>query len=410
MVEQQGTIGVFGAFHTDAFDAQLRSRILVVELARRRPDHAVRCFAPFDAGAPFSDDPTEPVESLTDMAGRPWPGIGAALDLAVVTVDDVSAAASLTASIAATTGDHTGAPVAWHAVAVPDAGTARAAAEHTALVRRISVLDDGSPDRWSAAGGAAVAAVVPHPGVLAARVFAPSVLGARLELLRALDAWPHDGRAIVVHGGAEHGDAVDELRAPDGSALVVLGGDDDAAAVDARDPVALRIPHGASVEDRVAAIAGAVGVVSSSPAVLAVARAFGVPHASPEALRERGSRSIAEVLNDPSSIDDDLARADDDLDAVAALAAGPAPARLAWSQLAAAEGALDARGRRLAAERVAMADAVVHERERARVLEQRLAELQTAYDDVRNLEVVRWRVALGNLRSRLGLRRGRKSG
>jgi hypothetical protein len=410
VVEQQGTIGVIGAFDTDAFDAQLRSRILVAELARRRPDHVVRCFAPFAAGAPFPSGSTEPVEPLTDLGGRPWPGLGGALDLAVVTVDDVSAAASLTASLATTSAGGTGAAVVWHAVGAPGAGTARAAAEHAALVRRISMLDDGSPDHWGDPDGLAVAATVPHPGVLAARVFPRDVRDARLELLRALDAWPRVGSAIVVHGGPEHVDTVDAVRAPEDSAVVALGEDGYAAAVVARDPVARRVPSEASAEDLVAAIAGAAGVISSSPAVIAVARAFGVRYATIEELRARGSRSIVELLHEPSGLDDDVARADGDLDAIAALAAGPAPPPLAWSQLAAAEAALDARGRRLAAERAAMADAVVHERERARVLEQRLAEAQAAYDDVRNLEVVRWRVALGNLRTRLGLRRGRKFG
>jgi hypothetical protein len=416
VVEQQGTIGVFGAFHTDAFDAQLRARILGAELARRRPDHVVRCFAPFDAGAPFPGGSTEPVEPLTDLGGRPWPEIAAELDLAVVTVDRAAAAASLTASLAQTTAVRTPVSVVWHAVGTRDVDTAPAAVESAAVARRISMLDDGSPDRWRAAGGPAVAAVVPHPGVLAGRVFVRDVLDARLELLRALDAWPHDGHAIVLHGGAAHVDTIDALRAPEGSALVVLGvsthpGEAEfAAAVVARDPSARLIPNETSADDRVAAIAGAAGVVSSSPAVIAVARAFGVPHASMEALRERGSVPIVDVLPEPSSIDDDLESADDDLDAVAALAAGPPPTRLAWSRLAAAEAGLDARGRRLATERAAMADAVVHERERARVLEQRLAELQVAYDDVRKLEVVRWRLALGKLRTRLGLRLQRRSG
>jgi hypothetical protein len=404
-------LGVFGAFHTDAFDAQLRSRVLVSELARRRPDLVVRRFAPFDDGAPFPGSATEPVEPLTDLAGRPWPGLGAEVDLAVVTVDDVAGAASQAASIAATTTDHTGARVVWHAVGCPDGDATSEAVAHHAAIHRISMLDDGSVDRWAAAGGPAVAAAVPHPGVLAARVLPRSVLGARLELLRALDAWPLDGRAIVVHGGAAHTDTVDALRTPEGHTLVVLcarsdpGEDDYAAAVTARVPSARRIPDEASPEDVVAAIAGAAGVVISSPAVLAVARAFGVPHARTDELRECGARSILEVLHEPAGIDDDLARADDDLDAIAALAAGPPPSRLAWSQLAAAEAALDARGRRLATERTVMADAVVQERERARVLEQRVAELQAAYDDVRNLEVVRWRMALGRLRTRLGLRK-----
>jgi hypothetical protein len=54
-----------------------------------------------------------------------------------------------------------------------------------------------------------------------------------------------------------------------------------------------------------------------------------------------------------------------------------------------------------------MADAVLADRERVSALERRVAELQAAYDDVRGLEVVRLRVALGDLRTRLHLRRKR---
>jgi hypothetical protein len=61
----------------------------------------------------------------------------------------------------------------------------------------------------------------------------------------------------------------------------------------------------------------------------------------------------------------------------------------------------------MTAERVAMADAVLADRERVAALERRVAELEAAYEDVRNLEVVRWRVALGDLRTRLHLRRKR---
>ena len=59
----------------------------------------------------------------------------------------------------------------------------------------------------------------------------------------------------------------------------------------------------------------------------------------------------------------------------------------------------------MTAERVAMADAVLADRERVAALERQVADLEAAYQDVRNLEVVRLRVALGDLRTRLHLRR-----
>ncbi|MGH8977902.1 MAG: hypothetical protein ACRDV7_07485, partial [Acidimicrobiia bacterium] len=102
-----------------------------------------------------------------------------------------------------------------------------------------------------------------------------------------------------------------------------------------------------------------------------------------------------------SATRDALAALDDELDLVAGLAPGPHPGALAWSELEAARRALDARGRRLNAERVAFADEMVAERERYHELLAQHAALQAGYDQIRALEVVRWRFALGELRRRV---------
>src|SRR4051812_22474620 len=62
------TLGLFGLFDVDAIDVQLRVRIARHELARRRPDLAVRLFAPFGASRPIpvaADLPLEPITPLT---------------------------------------------------------------------------------------------------------------------------------------------------------------------------------------------------------------------------------------------------------------------------------------------------------------------------------------------------------
>jgi hypothetical protein len=406
-------IGVWGAFDTDALGAQLRMRVVVSEIARRRPDLTVRAFAPFGAQPPFPADAGEPLESLDDVFGARPRELAETLALVVVSVD-VGGLADEQMNLL--TGAGSPARLAWHAVGIPDglaverAATLRKAGAHA---DRISLLDDGSAIRWTASGVEPAVAETAHPALLAPRVFAPRLLAARLEFLRAIDAWPSDARPIVVQadGGRSTEPLASALAGRPVVAVVADTGAGDGAFADAlvaRLRSAQRLPADAGTEDRVAAIAGAAGVLATSPVVLAVARAFGLPHASVDEFLSRGPAATPEhLVVRPEPIVDDLRRLDDDLDAIAALAPVPAPGPLAWSELAAARAALEARGRRMTAERVAMADAVLADRERVAALERRVAELAAAYEDVRNLEVVRWRVALGDLRTRLHLRRKR---
>ena len=114
----------------------------------------------------------------------------------------------------------------------------------------------------------------------------------------------------------------------------------------------------APTEDRVAAIAGAGGVLAASSVVRDVARSFEVPSASLHEFASRASSDFDALFANRETIDEKDARLDDDFDAIARLAGSPGPGVLAWSELAALRAALDARGRRLTAERIAMADAM----------------------------------------------------
>jgi hypothetical protein len=406
-------IGVWGAFDTDALGPQIRMRVVVSELARRRPDLVVRAFAPSGAQRPFAADAGEPLEALDERFGARMRELADALDVVVFSVDVGDLADDQMKLLA---GPGSPARLAWHAVGIPDpvsAERAAAVAKAATHADRISLLDDGSAKRWTASGGKEGFPATAHPALLVPRLFASELLAARLEFLRAIEAWPPDARVIVVQADAETvPDAL--VRALTDRPVVAMVADGRAGdaqfagALVARLPSARQLPPDAGTEDRVAAIAGAAGVVATSPVVRDIARAFGVPNASIDAFSSRpDAATLEQILVAPRLITDDERRIDDDLDAIAALAPVPAPGALAWSELAAARAALAARGRRLTAERVAMADAVLADRERVAALERRVAELEAAYQDVRNLEVVRWRVALGDLRTRLHLRRKR---
>lgn len=374
------------------------------------------------------------IESLDEDDGIRRRDLAAAIDLVVVSVD-ASELARLDPATVELLLDGAGeeAQVCWHAFGSA-AGVDRdlMAALVTASQRadRISMLADDSARWWTECGGRPPAAEVPHPAVLARRVFSREVLERRIEFLRAVDAWPHEGRPIVVQGCRDDLEIVERLAAAaKGRSVVAIVADSangDSAfadAVVANVESAFLLPDMAGTaptEDRVAAIAGAGGVLAASSVVRDVARSFEVPSASLHEFASRASSDFDALFANRETIDEKDARLDDDFDAIARLAGSPGPGVLAWSELAALRAALDARGRRLTAERIAMADAMSAERERGMALEKRLADLDAAhrevigkyheitaaYDDVVNLEVVRWRTALGRLRHRLRL--GRK--
>jgi hypothetical protein len=311
---------------------------------------------------------------------------------------------------------------AWHAIGLPDDvsdATRDTIVTCAPSAARISLLDDGSEERWNATGFRSPACIVPEPALLTPRLFARPFLEQRVAFLQAINAWPRAGRAIVVQSsGHTRGDALS--TGSDAPPLVALVSDppEDEAFADAvaTMPNGQRLPRHAAVEDQVAAIAAADGVLAESLVVREVARAFGVPAAPLDAVADspRPIANLQSLLAPASPVTDLADRIDADLDAIAQLAPGAITNPFESSQLAAMRAALAARSRRLAAERVATADALLRERAHADSARQRLEELhgeylniRAAYDDVRNLEVVRLRVALGHLRDRILRRRSR---
>jgi hypothetical protein len=395
-------------------------RVTVSELRRRRPDLDVRPFAPFGERRRGHGD--EPVERLEDVDRYGRAHLRDALDLVVVSLAGEDFLTLDPRILALLLGGPDGTRrVALHAVGLPDAlsdTTRDAILTHAAKARRISLLDDGSEERWKAIGARSPASIVADPALLAPRLFTPSLLEQRVAFLRAIGAWPRAERAIVVQSGNHTRSAPlsTESEAPPIVALVADPQKDEAFAdAVAAMPNGQRLPGHAGVEDQVAAIAGAAGVFAESLVVREVARAFGVPAAPLHSVAD-SPRPIANLHSRLSSAGPvtEAERIDADFDAIAQLAPGPITNAFESSQLAAMRSALTARSRRLDAERVASADALLRARIHAESIEEQLEKLhgeyvkmRAAYDDVRNLEVVRLRVAIGHIRDRLLRRRSR---
>src|SRR5262249_55304519 len=122
----------------------------------------------------------------------------------------------------------------------------------------------------------------PHPALLARRVWSYSVCEQRREFLRAMHWWPQRGAAVVVIGHDADFDAIESLTTQlhNRDVTVIGQGQGDAAfsaELAARlGPRAHYMPATrSSMEDRIAACAGAAAVVSSDPAALALADAYG---------------------------------------------------------------------------------------------------------------------------------------
>lgn len=375
-------LGLWGVFDLDSLGEQLRLRVVRAELARRRPDLAVRVFAPFGSTRPIPLAEAEPVEALAPVGDHLRDHLAATLSTVVATGD---LAHLRPAALARAYGDDLptatararfllgGAPprpLAWHAITVPDDLTederSLLASAGTDAVC-VSARDEASRDRLLGAGvgTASGVAVVGDPAVLTPRVMPASLLEQRLELLLAMRWWPSDAPVTVVQGrgaDADHaGGSLDALAAAlqrDGATVVVIVADGvegdgrfaDALAERIGDH-AIRVPALAGVEDRVAAVAAADLVVAASGTLLALADAYGRPSVPLE-------RALAGDL-DPAPPADPapaIATLDAEYDLLAGLAPPGTVAPLVTSELLALRAALDARGRRLAAERLAMAD------------------------------------------------------
>src|SRR5262249_16360148 len=137
--------------------------------------------------------------------------------------------------------------------------------------------------------GRVVAAVAcePHLALLARRHWPYALCQQRREFLRAMHWWPQRGTAVVVRGGAADTSHVGELAralSPQAAAVALEAEPGDRpfarALVEHLGPraLSLRAAH-SSLDDRIAAIAGAAYVIDStqSTAVAALARAYHRP-------------------------------------------------------------------------------------------------------------------------------------
>lgn len=235
-------LGLWGAFDVEDHGQALYACIVRSELARRLPAASIRIFAPTDL--PTRADRGEPAEAL-----GPWsPGreaeLAAQLDAVVIggagLVDAERFFVEAPAGVAAR----------WH------------------------VTD---PDEEAALRGAGVEGAIDltaHPAVLAPRLFPAAVLAKRLEYLRLMGWYPHEGGALVVQGGDEQAPALLRVLDDDpGLALVVTG---DHTLADLGRPV-FRLPAALSVEDITAAISAAEGFIGPAPWGCMTALAYGTP-------------------------------------------------------------------------------------------------------------------------------------
>jgi hypothetical protein len=189
------------------------------------------------------------------------------------------------------------------------------------------------------------------------------------EFLVAMEWWPRDrGDVVVVQGEvATNGDA------PNVVVLEAEPGDD------RRGPRRISLREGASVDDVVAAIALADDVIATAPSVLALDAAF--------------------AEHDPS-----LIALDAQLDDLVRTLTGLEPQHLVTREVDALRRALDARGRRIAWERTAMADRVWEIERRLEgelaARDARIAALEAERDALRGRVEVRARAALGKVKRR----------
>lgn len=171
-----------------------------------------------------------------------------------------------------------------------------------------------------------------NPAALATTVIGDDVLDRRMAFARAV-GWAPPGGPFVAVQASRTEQVADIARAVRGDEAVVVvpsGSDDGAcAALAASVATPWVLPPIASVDDRVAVLHAAVRVVATDPAVLAI-----------------------------TTDDESVAALEREYDAIAARLDADASGPLVLPEVAALRAALAARGRRLAAERLAFADAL----------------------------------------------------
>lgn len=327
----RASFALVGPFDIDDFGVQLAWRVALAELARRRPDIAIRSFAPFGSTRPLAVAADVPAEPLLPRGAARTATLGADLSAAIrvpgrLALDELRA--------------HYDAPPAPSDGEVADAALVLA---DPALGVPTATLPDE-----------------PDPGNAAARLWPAAVCEQRREFLRAMHWWPQDGAPIVVQGSTDDDAAgIDALAAalPTADAVVALEGSardrEFAAALEARlGSRVTRLPAVRSIiEDRVAAIAGAARVVASDPSVRAAAASYARPHHTlSEAIDRRAPAAAANS--------DVVEALDATFDRLAALDGGAPRSVTTPDEILALRRAITELEARLAQERVVLADYV----------------------------------------------------
>lgn len=415
MADADVVVAMWGRYDCGDFAARVQPRIARHELGRRLPGVRVTTYTPTGWDEGTGRDAGEPSEPLGPPDGSRLDALAAAADVVLVGGGDITTGSReamrfFVDGLGRTRERHH--PVVWHAVGIGRAFTAAEAKRVTAASTArpyVAVRDDVSRRRLVDAGVEREVAVVPDPVFLLPRVVPEPVSAKRRSYLAVMGAFPREGGAIVVHGDRSLVDdvgpiaaAIEQFRDDEARPVVLLTMDDgDDAFADAfADHVAgrvdvYRLPGIASVEDITATVAAADVVVSSTFAGNAAAAALGRPHVVLDLGRDPSLAELAETLHRPEAhvtataeLVDALryavdkppkadvvtrlqAAIDDHFDRVVAVitssASSPsssASSRRAEAELVALRRAHEQLGRRVVAERVAMADRVVDLEER----------------------------------------------
>jgi hypothetical protein len=322
--------GLVGPLDIDDLDVQLTWRITAHELQRRRADVTLRSFAPFGSARRVPIAADEPIEALLPDSVARRRSLGAELS-AVIAIDPGFGLDELARS--------------YDDEPEPDPRDIATAAELLA-----DLPFDAPTGR---------APRQPHPALLARRWWPYPVCEQRRELLRAMQWWPQHLPAIVIQGSDQDASIVDLLAAVIPNSPIVALETEPADAVFATalamrlGPRVHRLPAAlTSLEDRIAAVAGAAVVIAASPTVRDLAAGYSRPHQSllerlegADPHETRGSAAVEAVL-------------DEHFDVLAGLDGGTARPVSVDAEVAALRAALDAQRRRSARERVVLADYV----------------------------------------------------
>jgi 2-polyprenyl-3-methyl-5-hydroxy-6-metoxy-1,4-benzoquinol methylase len=343
-------VALAGTFDLDDVRTALVLRVVQAELARRLPGASIRAVAPYGYLRPSRHDGGAVVEPLRSGGDERAAALAEQFDALVVTGElsgrhqlaarygdtaETAPADILTSGLGPHEGD---CPVIWAGVTLaadtePD--------ELVALARVLeqrrwpgSVVNDDTLVRLQAAGTGPVE-VVPDPVFLTPRVFRPDVVRRRTEYLQALGWLSRSGSALIVQAGADHvpfapavASALTDWIAvrPDTTIVVAeLAPGDEAfaeALTHALTVPTLRFPRDATIEDVVAALAGAGGFIGTSALALAVSMAYGRPHVGLDLTRAGALDSFARTSGNSRAYVTDAELI------VETLAAAPAPAHL----------------------------------------------------------------------------------